>query len=117
MVDDEKSCKIPLSLVKKILKVLEKEGYEQLGGRLLSYVTNSKVTQQQIDFSSIPPWVDIGELYGKKELYKLMQENGVPKVRIKEALASLPSCEVISRKPLLITKVGFYLVKERIWNL
>lgn len=115
MVDDEKSCRVPLSLMRKVLKVLEKEGYEQLGARLRNYVMDRKVTQE-IDLSSIPPWIDVGELYGKKELYKLMQENGVSKVRIKGALASLPSCEVISRKPILITKVGFYLVKERVWN-
>lgn len=115
MVDDEKNCKVPLSLIKKILKVLEKEGYEQLGGRLRNYVAHDKVTQE-IDLSSIPPWIDVGQLYGKKELYQLMEENGVSKVRIKGALASLPSCEVISRKPILITKVGFYLVKERVWN-
>lgn len=127
----EEVCTVPTQLVLQVAYILDRNGYDSLSFRLRKCATTkvdtgsewveeekkSKVNLTGPDVADIPPWIDLDQLCTKLDIRKLMQERQVTKEQIKRALRTVPSSEVVSRKPILLTKRGFNLVKDRVWNL
>lgn len=127
----EEVCTVPTQLVLQVAYILDRNGYDSLSFRLRKCATTkvgigsewveekkpkANLTGPDV-VADIPPWIDLDQLCTKLDIRKLMQERQVTKEQIKRALRTVPSSEVVSRKPILLTKRGFNLVKDRVWNL
>lgn len=124
-------CTVPTQLVLQVAYILDRNGYDSLSFRLRKCATTKvgvgsgwveeekkpKVNLTGPDVAAdIPPWIDLDQLCTKLDIRKLMQERQVTKEQIKRALRTVPSSEIVSRKPILLTKRGFNFVKDQVWN-
>lgn len=63
----------------------------------------------------IPPYLDESEVCFRRDIYSLMAGKSNKKELLERCLKSLPKSEVISYNPVIITKLGLALLKDRMW--
>ena len=63
----------------------------------------------------IPPYLSESDVCFKKDIYAVMKSRSSKKEKLVECLKGLPQSEVISLDPIIITKLGLELLKNRIW--
>ena len=110
---------LSLDLCTRILRFLKEESQDpDLYREFLREYTRStrdKWGLSQRIREKIPPFYDENELCFKKHVYALMKTRKMSKEKTMECLKNLPKSEVISIKPIIITKVGFEIMKDRLW--
>lgn len=108
---------LSVDLCKRVLQFLSKKDFELYREFLREYTRSTRDSwgMPQHIRDKIPPFYDENELCFKKHVYALMKTRKMSREKTMECLKNLPKSEVISIKPIIITKVGFEIMKDRLW--
>nr|DAH47991.1 MAG TPA: hypothetical protein [Caudoviricetes sp.] len=109
---------LSFELCERVAQALEKGEDKELWrdfARELRRATVDKWGLPKVVLDKIPPYLTVEDVRLRQHVYALMRTRRCTKEDVKKCLRGLPKSEVISRNPIIITKLGFELLKQRLW--
>ena len=97
-----------------VMKDTDRDLYREFAGQFKRSVRDKWGIPESVR-AKIPPYLSESDVCFRKDIYAIMKPGTGRKERLIEYLKGLPQSEVISVNPVIITKLGFELLKKRIW--